>query len=49
MITGDIERRDSAISLLSLIGDTFWVDSEKEIDIATPLQVQVQHFWHSVD
>jgi len=35
VITGDIERRDSAISLLSLIGDTFWVDSEKEIDIAT--------------
>jgi len=24
-------------------------DSEKEIDIATPLQVQVQHFWHSTE
>jgi len=34
VITGDIERRDSAISRTLSNWDTFWVDSEKEIDIA---------------
>jgi pyrroline-5-carboxylate reductase len=37
IITGDSNRRDKAIEIFSSIGDTFWVDSEKEIDIATAI------------
>jgi pyrroline-5-carboxylate reductase len=35
VITGDIQKRDEALELFSLIGDVFWTDSEKEIDIST--------------
>ena len=35
IITGDTERKADAKAIFSSIGDTFWVDSEKEIDIAT--------------
>ncbi len=35
IITGDREKREDAQAIFSAIGDTFWVDSEKEIDIAT--------------
>ncbi len=35
IITGDIEKKDEAIEIFSTIGDTFWVDTQKEIDIAT--------------
>jgi len=35
VITGDESKRDEAIEIFSAIGDTFWVDSQKEIDIAT--------------
>jgi pyrroline-5-carboxylate reductase len=35
VITGDIEKKDKAIEIFSSIGDTFWVDTQKEIDIAT--------------
>ena len=36
-ITGDIEAKNEAIAILSSIGDTLWLGSEKEIDIATAL------------
>jgi pyrroline-5-carboxylate reductase len=35
VITGDIQKREEAIEIFSNIGDTFWVDTQKEIDIAT--------------
>jgi len=35
VITGDNNKKDEAIEIFSAIGDTFWVDSQKEIDIAT--------------
>ncbi|HHB93629.1 MAG TPA: pyrroline-5-carboxylate reductase [Campylobacterales bacterium] len=35
VITGDESKKDEAIEIFSSIGDTFWVDSQKEIDIAT--------------
>ncbi|MEA3352257.1 MAG: pyrroline-5-carboxylate reductase [Campylobacterota bacterium] len=34
-ITGDIEIKEEALELFSSIGQTVWLDSEKEIDIAT--------------
>ncbi len=37
VITGDIERKDQALRIFSSIGDTFWVEKEKEIDIATAI------------
>jgi len=37
VMTGDIECKEEAKKLFSAIGDTFWVDSEKEIDIATAI------------
>jgi len=36
-LTGDIEAKDEAIKLLEAIGETRWLSSEKEIDIATAL------------
>jgi len=37
VITGDSQKREEAMKLFSAIGDTFWVDSEKEVDIATAI------------
>jgi pyrroline-5-carboxylate reductase len=37
VLTGDNEKKEEAVKLFSSIGDTFWVDSEKEIDIATAI------------
>jgi len=37
VMTGDIAKKEEAKALFSAIGDTFWVDSEKEIDIATAI------------
>jgi len=37
VITGDITKKDEAIEIFSSIGDTFWVDTQKEIDIATAI------------
>ena len=37
VITGDISKKEDALAMFSNIGDTFWVDSEKEIDIATAI------------
>ncbi len=37
VITGDVPKKNEAIEIFSAIGDTFWVDSEKEIDIATAI------------
>ncbi|NEW59886.1 pyrroline-5-carboxylate reductase [Sulfurovum sp. bin170] len=37
VITGDKSKREEAEEIFSAIGDTFWVDSEKEIDIATAI------------
>ena len=37
VITGDISLKESAIEIFSYIGDTIWVDSQKEIDIATAI------------
>jgi pyrroline-5-carboxylate reductase len=37
VITGDSEKREEALEIFNAIGDTFWVDSEKEIDIATAI------------
>ncbi len=37
VITGDPSKREDAIAIFSQIGDTFWVDSQKEIDIATAI------------
>jgi pyrroline-5-carboxylate reductase len=36
-LTGDEEGKEEASSILSAIGDTLWLASEKEIDIATAL------------
>jgi len=36
-LTGDIKAKEDAIVILNAIGDTLWLDSEKEIDIATAL------------
>ena len=36
-LTGDIEGKDEAINILNAIGQTLWLGSEKEIDIATAL------------
>ena len=35
VLTGDHAKKEEAMALFSAIGDTFWVDSEKEVDIAT--------------
>lgn len=37
VLTGDILKKEEAMKLFSAIGDTFWVDSEKEVDIATAI------------
>jgi len=37
VITGDSEKKAEALEIFNAIGDTFWVDSEKEIDIATAI------------
>ena len=37
VLTGDSILKEEALKLFSSIGDTFWVDSEKEIDIATAI------------
>ena len=37
VITGDVAKKEEAMAIFSAIGDTFWVDSEKEIDIATAI------------
>lgn len=37
VITGDVAKKEEAIAIFSAIGDTFWVDSEKEVDIATAI------------
>ncbi len=36
-LTGDVSYKEEAITLLGTIGETLWLDSEKEIDIATAL------------
>ena len=36
-LTGDMSHKEEAMTLLGAIGDTLWLDSEKEIDIATAL------------
>jgi len=36
-LVGDVEFKDSAIELLNSIGKTVWLNSEKELDIATGL------------
>ena len=36
-LTGDTKAKEDAIVILNAIGDTLWLDSEKEIDIATAL------------
>jgi pyrroline-5-carboxylate reductase len=36
-LTGDISQKEEAIKILSAIGETLWLGSEKEIDIATAL------------
>ena len=37
VITGDISKKSQAVEIFSSIGDTFWVNSQKEIDIATAI------------
>jgi len=37
VITGDLARKDHALEIFSRIGDTFWVEREKELDIATAI------------
>jgi len=37
VITGDVTKKEEAVEIFSAIGDTFWVDSEKEVDIATAI------------
>ncbi len=37
VITGDSDRKDDAMKIFATIGDTFWVEQEKEIDIATAI------------
>lgn len=36
-LTGDLKAKDEAIAILNSIGETLWLSSEKEIDIATAL------------
>ncbi len=36
-LTGDSEYKEEALTLLGALGDTLWLESEKEIDIATAL------------
>lgn len=36
-VTGDIELKDLALEVLSSIGSCFWVDTEKDLDIATAI------------
>ncbi len=36
-LCGDKEYKNSAVELFNSIGDTYWLDSEKELDIATAL------------
>ena len=36
-LTGDTKGKDEAIAILDTVGDTLWLESEKEIDIATAL------------
>lgn len=36
-LTGDIKGKEEATVILNAVGDTLWLDSEKEIDIATAL------------
>jgi len=36
-LTGDVKAKDEAIAILNSIGETLWLSSEKEIDIATAL------------
>jgi len=36
-LTGDTKAKEDALVILNAIGDTLWLDSEKEIDIATAL------------
>ena len=36
-LTGDTKAKEDALAILNAIGDTLWLDSEKEIDIATAL------------
>jgi len=36
-LTGDIHAKDEAIAILNSIGTTLWLNSEKEIDVATAL------------
>ncbi len=37
VLTGDNTKKDEALEIFNAIGDTFWVDSEKEVDIATAI------------
>jgi len=37
VMTGDVNKKEEAKAIFSAIGDTFWVDSEKEVDIATAI------------
>jgi pyrroline-5-carboxylate reductase len=37
VMTGDSSRQEEAKKIFSAIGDVFWVDSEKEVDIATAI------------
>ena len=37
VMTGDSAKREEAEALFLAIGDVFWVDSEKEVDIATAI------------
>ncbi len=37
VMTGDISKKEEAKAIFSTIGDVFWVDSEKEVDIATAI------------
>ncbi len=43
-VTGDLDLRDEALALFKLIGDAFWLDSEREIDISTAVAGSGQHF-----
>ncbi len=37
VLTGDNTKKDEALEIFNAIGDTYWVDSEKEVDIATAI------------
>ena len=37
VMTGDLLKKEEAEEIFSAIGDTFWVDSQKEVDIATAI------------